>query len=754
MKLRYLLFVVLLAAGIIPTVLFEAIPHSGAYEKEIADVSDRHLLVARNIGLALERYDRDTKATFKTLVINMLQGKQLSNTHELLASLNFRHICIVTTTNRTVIHSLNEDFAPCPKKIPAKKFQLFLKLTNPEKVAFSSVLPGPDGTPLLYLVWTVGDKMAVGAIQTDYFVELGKSISFGKRGHAAIVDHTGKVLSHPLPKWRHDMKDISRLPPVQQMLNRQSGVLTFYSPALKDDMIAGFTWVKGAHWGVMIPQPVAELKLRAKNSQQHAIDGVVSGGILAALLSWLLAGYLTKPVLKVVDTARQFSMGVQGARVPRNKSPVPKELKDLAETFNSLADSVDQAYGRLSEIAQSVSSVSGDNTYPVLVSEIARILAVDHAYFAELIPDNHSKIRTVAFVSDGIAIDNFEYELFDTPCNNVVGAKSCIYNGNVQNEFPNDQALRDMGVSSYVGIPLFTSKQEPIGLVVVMSRKPMQNVSAITDSLQIFANRLASEWQHQQSEDNLRTTLISAEQANKSKSVFLANMSHELRTPLNSIIGFSATMKEQMFGKHTDPKYVDYSHNIFQSGQHLLSLISDILDVSKIEAGEASVHETDIAIPEIIQICVTMMKAQADAKNVLIEAELPPDLPVLHADSRQLKQIILNLLSNAVKFTLDGGIVRIIAKLDNLKNVQIAIEDNGIGIGAEDLQRVLEPFGRVQSDATRTQPGTGLGLPLSKKLVELHGGFMVLTSELGKGTVVTITFPASRAVVVAATQLS
>lgn len=233
-----------------------------------------------------------------------------------------------------------------------------------------------------------------------------------------------------------------------------------------------------------------------------------------------------------------------------------------------------------------------------------------------------------------------------------------------------------------------------------------------------------------------------AEMANRTKSEFLANMSHELRTPLNSIIGFSQILTTEMFGKLGSDRYVEYSKDIFDSSTHLLHVISDILDISKIEAGEATVMPAEVDIPEIIESCVTMIETRASLKNLTVEIDLPADTPSLYVDARQQKQILLNLLSNAVKFTPEGGSIAVAVEQLDDGSLAITVRDTGIGIAQEDLKKVLEPFGQAQSKPDRSHEGTGLGLSLSKSLTELNGGTLTLESQLGQGTCVTITFPA------------
>jgi signal transduction histidine kinase/HAMP domain-containing protein len=746
MKLRTMLFAVLLLVAIVPTVLLVSFPHSSAYDKEIADVTERHLLLAQNIGMALERYEQDVKATFKTLVLNMLSRNPITDTQDFLSGLNFRHICIASVPDRLVVHTLNDKVAPCPGFVPPQRFLAFLEIASNDAVNFTPVLPGPDGTPLLYMVWRVGSKLAIGAVRTDYIVGLAQNVSFGEKGHAAIVDHTGRVLAHPLPEWRASMKDISKVPPVKRMLNQETGVTTFYSPALKDDMIAGYTWVKGAKWGVMIPQPVSELQVRAAESRQFAISVIFGGVVLAAILSWIMAGYLTRPVLMVADTARRFTSGDRTARVTVSKSLALRELNDLAGTFNALADSVGDAHRSLADIAESVSSASGEHSVSQLISGITKVLPVDYAYFGELVPDDPSRIRTVSFFADGEETQGFEYDLSGSPCANVVGARTCVFNETVQQEFPSDAGLKTLGVTSYIGMPVNDSSLKPIGLLVVMSRKPMENVSAIVDSMRIFTNRLASEWQHQQIDANLHAALDTARQANNSKSIFLANMSHELRTPLNAIIGFTSILAEETLGPHSDSKYAEYSKDVLRSSKHLLDVINDILDISMIEVGEIDIVEEETSIKEQAIICSTMIEERAIKRKIDLVQRVESDLPRLRADTRHIRQVLINLLTNAVKFTLGGGKVSIDAGLKDNNALFIEITDTGIGIAPEDIPLVLQPFGQARESQHLTHEGTGLGLSISRRLMELHGGTLSITSEVGKGTTVTLMFPPERTV--------
>ena len=248
-------------------------------------------------------------------------------------------------------------------------------------------------------------------------------------------------------------------------------------------------------------------------------------------------------------------------------------------------------------------------------------------------------------------------------------------------------------------------------------------------------------------EDNNVELVASRERADavsQAKSLFLANMSHELRTPLNAIIGFSEVIRDELFGPVGKPCYSEYARDIVASGNHLLGVINDILDLAKIDAGKMTLDESDVCLGDVLDIALTTVRGAAAHKQLGFQVLVPDELPCIRADGRKLAQILINLLSNAVKFTPEGGQVRFSVEQSGDGGIVLAVSDTGIGMSAAEVEESLESFVQVENSMTKTQAGTGLGLPLAKKFAEMHGASFEIDSAPGKGTTVRLCLPSDR----------
>ena len=243
-------------------------------------------------------------------------------------------------------------------------------------------------------------------------------------------------------------------------------------------------------------------------------------------------------------------------------------------------------------------------------------------------------------------------------------------------------------------------------------------------------------------ESEMAAAKASAEKASKAKSEFLANMSHELRTPLNAILGFSEVLQSELFGPLGHARYREYAEYVHKSGAHLLDLINDVLDLSKIDSGRMELKESDFAVAELVEEAVVMMRDKARG-HCSLAVEMGVNLPHITADKRLIKQVLLNLLSNAIKFIPDGGRVTMRAFQDEA-GVVLQVADTGIGMDAEELRIAFSPYGQIDSKIARQHQGTGLGLPISRALAELHGGSLDAESRKGSGTTITLRLPTSR----------
>jgi signal transduction histidine kinase len=283
----------------------------------------------------------------------------------------------------------------------------------------------------------------------------------------------------------------------------------------------------------------------------------------------------------------------------------------------------------------------------------------------------------------------------------------------------------------YTDLPNVYERTTSSGRVLQIRRRGMPGGAVVSLYSDITEQKAA--------EEEMEQARAQAELANRAKSDFLANMSHELRTPLNAIIGFSEAISEELLGPVADPKQLEYIKDIHASGLLLLSIINDVLDMSKIEAGKMELTHEQISLQRVIGEAVRMVGERARSRNLNLATRLPEHQLSLWGDERAIKQVLLNLLSNAVKFSDPGTRIDVRAEMDDAGGIVLEVEDHGIGMTGDEIVRALQPFGQATSATTRTHGGTGLGLPIAKGLVEAHGGTLEIESSPGHGTLVRVT---------------
>lgn len=390
--------------------------------------------------------------------------------------------------------------------------------------------------------------------------------------------------------------------------------------------------------------------------------------------------------------------------------------------------------------------INAKNFAQSIIGEVSKMLDVDGAAVGKFEGSDWVGYAVADNRELGLK-EGMRLPLNEVYCRNVLNTKSpvIINDASKSEEFKNHPGYAKYGFASYLGVPLFIY-DEMFGVVCTFSKGPHNYMKNDFILLQLLSKRLEFEFIKERFENELRLAMMQAESANKAKSDFLANMSHELRTPLNAIIGFSDLIMEGHGGELTD-KLKKYFNNIVTAGEHLLSLINDILDLSKIEAGKMELELNKVNISPLIEGSLLLFKEKALRHNIIVDVKTD-DLGNIIADGQKIKQVMLNLLSNAFKFTPDGGSVIVSAKRLNNGNhneyVEISIQDTGIGVSEEDQKKLFQPFQQIETGFTKKHSGTGLGLSLCRRIIELHGGRIWVESKAGKGSRFAFAIPIRR----------
>ncbi|NER78906.1 MAG: response regulator [Leptolyngbya sp. SIO1D8] len=400
-------------------------------------------------------------------------------------------------------------------------------------------------------------------------------------------------------------------------------------------------------------------------------------------------------------------------------------------------------------IFEGTAAKTGQEFFYSLVRYLAEVLQVEYVLIAQQI--GNAGVRCLALWQNGKNGKIRDYAVAGTPCEQVLQGEIVFHADNVRTHYPQDQDLANWEIRSYLGVPLINSNQEIIGHLAVLDSRPMlPNRQPRELILKTFAARAGAELERQAFENEIQQARESADAANLAKSEFLANISHELRTPLNTILGFTQLILSE---GRVDSKTHEYLDIVNRSGEHLLTLINDVLEMSKIEAGKVALHLQTFDLWSLLQRLEDMFSLPAKAKNLDLRIDRTSAVPrYIEADESKLRQILINLLGNAVKFTQNGHVMlhMDVASTDevahshsNLATVSsqspsilllCRVEDTGTGIAAEELETLFEPFIQTMAGC-RSQEGTGLGLPISQRFVQLMGGNIQVQTILGQGSV-------------------
>ncbi len=620
--------------------------------------------------------------------------------------------------------------------------EFYMRMAQPQRYLFAIAIPvkTEEGSVAGILVLQPKD---------NYIKDEVSDIHVGD-GFAYVVDKKGNLIYHP----RYPMDrivDFSHVPVVQKVKNGLKGVGRLKDPIRNEPVISAYTPIKEWGWGVIVERP------------EKAVFSLVRW-----ITYWLVS------ITGVMLVLGGF-LGYKGSELLFSTQKLTKELmeKELSDkAYNEFLTLLNRQWSDMGEMCDAVLRKLSERTYVdagiFYVFEKGRLkpcstLAVQKPSLVEdfslecIIQKRMLRIRDIpedAHLKVGTGV-------------NTIMPKEIIAIPLIYKDEP-------MGVLELAGIHGFKEKdlyilehiapQLAIGINTIKKQIEMKmlsdELSSSNEELQAMNEELMNH-QKELAEANIRL-----EEVSRAKSDFLANMSHELRTPLNSIIGFSEVLQDELYGKLNE-KQLEYVCDILTSGRHLLSLINDILDLSKVESGKMELELSSLILRDVLNSSIRMFKEKAMKHNIKLSLEIEPDADTeIEADERKLKQIMFNLLSNALKFTPDGGSVQVSAHriadlrlqiaesgaeeksgIRNLQSeigrdfIEISVEDTGIGIKKEDINKIFKEFTQIESAYTKEYEGTGLGLALTKRLVELHGGNIRVESEEGKGSRFIFTMP-------------
>ena len=645
------------------------------------------------------------------------------------------------------------------------------KGAKPDQTWFGPVTFRKETEP--YMSMAVRSKGEAGAVTVadvnlKFIWDVVTRIKVGKKGKAYVVDGTGHLVADPDIGLVLRKTNLSQLPQTRLALEKgsdDSGALVARNLA-GEEVLTAYGSIESVGWKVFVEQPVSEVYETLNATIIRTVSLIVAGLLISALVAGWLARSMVRPIRTLQEGAARIGAGDLEQRI---EIKTGDELEALAEQFNTMSVQLRESYAGLErKVEERTAELQETLAHQGATASILGIIASSVA-------DTEPVFDAIARAAAGV-IQNARVQLFlveQGMLHHVGGTglsqeqrarlkalypaalDSTGYNGRSilekrtihvadvmtdENRPSIAKATHEAtGLRAILVVPMI-SEGEAIGSITTSFTEPGEFTEKQIALLNSFAAQAVIAIRNARLFREIQDKSRQLEIANQHKSDFLANMSHELRTPLNAIIGFSEVLVEKMFGE-VNEKQLDYLQDIHSSGKHLLSLINDILDLSKIEAGRMELDVAEFDLRSALENAMTLIKERAQRHGIALELDAAAALGAFRADERKFKQIMLNLLSNAVKFTPEGGKVSVRA-IPKDRAIEVAVTDTGVGIAPQDQQIVFEEFKQVGTDYTRKAEGTGLGLALTKRFIELHGGTIRLQSEPGTGSTFTFTIPA------------
>jgi signal transduction histidine kinase len=639
------------------------------------------------------------------------------------------------------------------------------------KTYFSPISFRKESEP--YLTMAVSGPLAGGVTVADvnlkFIWDVISQIQIGRAGHAYVVDGAGQLIAHPDISLVLKRTDLSALGPVKSALASGSALPGDEAVIAADlrgrQVLTAVAPVAPLGWFVLVEQPLVEAFGPIRASIFRTTIVALLGVALAVAASLLLARRMAGPIQALEAGAAQIGSGDLGHRIEVRTGD---EIEALAQEFNHMAARLEESYAglerkvgeRTRELREALEqqtatagilraiSASPTDTQPVFDAIVQSANRLCDGLFATLFRFDGELLHWAAhdtFVPEPLAARQRQWPR--PPDRDSLAGRALLDRGVVHvrdadtdPDVPSRsrEIARLIGCRSLIAVPMLRDGQA-LGVLTVSRRDGAFSETHVR-LLRTFADQAVIAIENVRLFRELEEKTHQLEVANQHKSEFLANMSHELRTPLNAVIGFSEVLLERMFGE-LNPKQEEYLQDIMASGRHLLSLINDILDLSKIEAGRMELDLASFDLAEAVENALTLVRERALRHGVRLDVAADGRVSTVIGDERKIKQILLNLLSNAIKFTPEGGQVTV-RTIPADGAVEVSVSDTGIGIAPGDQEAIFEAFRQVGTDYARKREGTGLGLALVRRFVELHGGRIWVKSEAGRGSTFTFTIPA------------
>ncbi len=604
--------------------------------------------------------------------------------------------------------------------------------------------------------------VSVAEVNLKLIWDVISQIKVGQKGHAYVVGPGGRLIAHPDISLVLRNTDMSRLSQVQAAQNATAGDdLKEATDTQGRKVLTAHARVAPLGWLVFVELPVEEAYAPLYDSIKRSALLLLGALLLAALAGMLLARRMVISIQALRAGAERIGQGELKQRISVRTGD---ELEALADQFNEMAGKLEESYAdlegkvelRTKELARSVqelqalgevshavnSTLDLETVLSTIVAKAVQLSGTDAGaiyVFSKL--RQRFRLRATYGMSDELieAVGTQTIRMGETAIGIAAQRREPLQIPDLLHEprNPLQDVILNAGYRALLVVPLLRPDRI-VGALVVRRREPGLLPKSTIDLLQTFAAQSVLAIQNARLFSEIEQKSREIELASKHKSQFLANMSHELRTPMNSVLGFTEMLADGLYGPLPE-KAMKALDRVQANGKHLLGLINDVLDLSKIEAGQLSLTLDDYAVGQVVQTVRSSTELLAKAKGLVLTANVQDGLSIGRGDERRLTQVLLNLVGNAIKFT-DKGSVEINARMID-GCFEIEVKDTGPGIAAEDQSKIFEEFQQVDNSSTRQKGGTGLGLAISKRIVEMHGGRIEVQSVLGEGSTFRITIP-------------